>query len=406
MATSPTGKTEALTLSRTNVQRGVRLVLLSTANLAAAGTTYLVFAAVARAGSVDLLGRFAVATALATLVAQVVDAGTTPVSVRAAVQSDAPAHVLRTLVARRLGLAALAGVVAGVLLTALGWSAADAAATCLLVLASAAYGAMLMAVQGLSRSKDLVAIQWVNALLYGTLSVALVAGGDVSSIAVPLVAMSAILLAVSVAVLSLDHVLVGPRSKVRVMDRWVASAALANAITNTADTLLLGRFSTRLAAEYAANQRAAFGLSAVSSALTALLLPAAARDPERGAAWHRHLLIPLLAMPVLAGVMCFPVSWVASELYGRNDLTSPALIWCLLTAYGLGVLSVPLTVTMVAAHQMRRLATVGITQAGVVVIGALVSAVMGSVVLTGVSVLAGRAMFAGLVYGHVRSGKV
>lgn len=342
-----------------------RLVVLSASGALSGVSTLVVFAVVAHDGSVQAVARLGVILSLSGVIAYVADAGTTGVAIRATATAGAPRTVLRAVVTRRVlagfALGGLSGLGAG----AVGWGVAESLALGSLATATTLYGAAILVTQArqavhaqaaCNAGKFLLSAAVAGILWVREPDVALAAAGLTVAAATP-----------ALAVIIGAGLLTAQRRSLRMVTVPVAIAATSFAVTLHAPVALvavLGPQST--VADFAADERIAFGLLAVTNAVASLAYPAAARSPGASAVALRALTGQRMALAVcLLGLLALPLTLVGQWL------VSPALVDVvtlapLVIAQGLFALAALPLAVLYAHGRLKRVAGIATTQAVVV----------------------------------------
>lgn len=371
-----------------------RLTTLSISGLLASGSTFLLFVLVTRSANPRTVGQFALALALSQATVQFIDAGYGPLIVREALRHSAPGAVLVSAFKRRLRFLFVAQIVVALGLCIMGLSVRNIVAVEWFISASAGYGFLVIACQATRRFHILSALQLLNALTF------IGFGALVSFVFAPL----ALSVAVGAAALALTVVdLVGftifapifrreeAPIKVGTENRMLLSASIANTVTGSVDSWVVGFTSPALLAIYAANQRPAFLLLVISNSLTALALPTLANV---GPAVHRRIarwsrLLALFAP--IAGVAAAGIGAVLLPLlYGSASLVRPPIVGILIAAYLLGMLTNGTSATLVSIRRVDVILTAALVQVTITVAGVVLAMAIHSLVLVAVTLVFGR----------------
>ena len=371
-----------------------RWLSLSGSGAAASASTFVVFALVARTADASTLGKFVLTLAVSQGIVQIVDAGYGLLVVREALATARIEETLSWALRRRFSMVCVVAAIVGCVLLTAGWALAEAATTVLLALVSAGYGFLVLANQTAQRFRNLSQIQLLNAFFFVAVGLVMTMSvrklSVLEALAIPVIAFAAVDLA---GFWSIRAVLRARPVRPSNIDREafpLIAATIANGISANADSWIIGLASPVMLATYAANQRPAYGLGSISIALALLVLPALyGKSEATHRKWARRCLLLALLAPFLGIVAGVAGETVLSAIYGSGYLVRPALFGVIACAYGLGMLTVIPSASLVYLHRTPVLRTAAVVHAVIMVIGISIALVANALLVVGVTLVVG-----------------
>lgn len=342
----------------------------------AMGTTFLLFAIVARQSDIEDVGRYAMAIALSTTVQQIADWGVTPLMIREISRGADQRASLRWVVRRRaFRLAALSPLLAALLLAA--GIPIGATLSCIAITAlTSAYAVAIAHFQARVRFGYVVGLQLTNALGFGVAGVVFSLSFEVLDITTALfMAMIAITPAGvwGSIYIAISTRAVFPTFPDTVDRRNFPMILIANLTTTAAALLVLGVLAPAVAAEYAKVQQPAQIFAPISIALTSMLLPRFSRMSRAEIeASLKKIIFYLPLFPMGGAAIGFSSTPLLELLYIESRI-SYLNVTLLFGAYATGIYVAILSVGLIAVGRSNAARTVAVVQCAVTICAVAIS---------------------------------